>query len=211
MPSAPYPPESESSAIFRDTQILQIRRGERNHQAVRPRCLEYPLAELVGDHTATGHRHLRHLGALDVSTHAHRLPGARCAQDGDDALLVDKLGHRSLGVGSVGSVVFDHDLDLTTVDAALFVDLRHFKIDGVSLRSAKTSVAAGQRHYRADTDRLRIGLRRRGVARGTSSQYRCGQHHRDHSNTQRATHHSSDPLVVPYEYKPTRRAPTHRL
>ncbi len=72
-------------------------------------------------------------------------PGARGAQNRDDAVLLDELGRGGDRLRLVGGVVLDDDLDLLAVDAARVVDALDLELERVLLgrrRAQRTSPSA---------------------------------------------------------------------
>ena len=94
------------------------------------------------------------LGAVDVAAHRHRRGGAGRADDRHDLVLLDQLARRGDGLGVVGGVVLDDELDRVAVDAAGVVDLLDLGLEHVLLGLAERRVRAGQGDDGADLDRL---------------------------------------------------------
>jgi len=85
------------------------------------------------------------------------LSGTSGPNDRDDLVLLDQLACGGDRLGLVGSVIFDDDLDLSTVDSASLVDALHFHLDRLLLRFAEASVGSRERHDRTDLYRLSTG------------------------------------------------------
>ena len=83
------------------------------------------------------------------------------ADDRHDLVLLDELAGRGDGLGVVGGVVLDDQLDLAAVDAAGVVDLLDFGLEHVLLGLAQGGVGTGEGDDRADLDRLAADRRRR--------------------------------------------------
>jgi hypothetical protein len=148
-----------------DPVLLQALERERHDQAVRPRRLEHELVELGGDDGPARDGHLRDARAIHIAAHAHRLASAGGPDECYDLLLLDQLDRSRLGLGRIGRVVLDEELDLRAVHAAGRVDRRDLHLKRVLLGRAEARVRAGQRQHRTDLDRRldlcgRIALRR---------------------------------------------------
>ena len=92
---------------------------------------DHRLAELPQrQRAADGHRNLR---LVNRGQHGLHLGGADGPQDHRDLFVLQKLlqGRHPTGVG--GLVVFEHDLDLPTVDPACGVDLIHPQLEAIAL------------------------------------------------------------------------------